>query len=151
MAIYNIVRQQHIKAGIDKVWAFFSDPENLKKITPEYMNFRVTSPPHNGSIYPGQIITYKVSPLAGIPLPWMTEITHVEPFKRFVDEQRHGPYKIWHHQHLFEEKADGVLMTDIVHYQLPMLWLGDIAHWMFIKNQVNGIFDYRETVVDKFF
>lgn len=151
MAIYSIVKRQQINANIEDVWAFFSNPDNLKTITPTYMNFRVTSPPHTGNIYPGQIITYKVSPLLGISLPWMTEISHVEPMKRFVDEQRRGPYKIWHHQHIFESNTNGVLMTDIVHYQLPMYWLGDIAHSIFIKKQVNSIFDYRKKVVDDIF
>ncbi len=151
MSVYTLKRTQYIKAELPEVWAFFSNPDKLAEITPRYMNFKVTSEPHNGSIYPGQIITYTVSPILGIPLSWMTEITHVEPMRRFVDEQRQGPYRIWHHQHLFEEVEDGVLMTDIVHYQLPLSILGDLAHMLHIKRQVNSIFDYRESVIEQIF
>src|SRR5690606_10614316 len=138
-------------ASLADVWNFFSNHDNLSKITPGYMNFRVTSAPHDGAIYPGQVITYKVSPLAGIPLSWMTEITHVQPMQLFVDEQRHGPYKLWHHQHLFRETNECVIMTDIVHYKLPFYWLGDIAHFLYIKKQVNSIFAYRKTIIENFF
>lgn len=148
MGIYHLKRQQKINAGIDEVWDFFSNPANLAKITPPYMNFRVTSDPED-KIYPGQIITYKVSPLLNIAMTWVTEITHVQKGEFFVDEQRVGPYKIWHHQHLFEETNDGTLMTDIVHYKPPMGFLGNIANAIFIKRQLNDIFRYRKEVVDK--
>lgn len=151
MSIHHLHRQQQLKADIDTVWAFFSNPRNLAKITPEYMNFRVTSPPYEGEIYPGQIITYKVSPVAGIPMSWMTEITHVQPKTLFVDEQRHGPYRIWHHEHKFETNEQGVLITDLVHYQLPMLFVGDIAHSLFVKKQLNNIFAYRQKVISDIF
>lgn len=151
MGIYTIKKEQLVNASIDDVWSFFSDPNNLSKITPEHMGFEVTSEPYEGEIYPGQIITYKVSPVLNIKMFWMTEITHVVPKKIFVDEQRKGPYKIWHHQHLFEETNDGVKMTDIVHYQPPMWILGNIANNIFIRNQLNNIFDYRKKVVDTLF
>ena len=136
---------------MENVWGFFSNPANLRVITPSYMNFRVTSPHEGKSIYAGQIITYKVSPLLGIPLFWMTEITQVAHQRYFIDEQRRGPYRMWHHQHHFEQKDNGVLMTDIVHYQLPMLWAGDIAHLLFIKQQLRNIFDYRYTKIEDIF
>ena len=151
MAIYKLVRTQHIHAPLADVWNFFSNPANLAKITPGYMNFRVTSEPHTGSIYAGQVITYKVSPIAGIPLSWMTEITHVEPMRMFVDEQRHGPYKMWRHQHFFEEQGDTVLMTDVVHYKLPLGFLGNAAHTLFVKKQLNDIFSFRRKVIDEAF
>lgn len=151
MSIYRLERKQVINASLPDVWHFFSQAGNLMDITPAYMNFVVTSPPHQGDVYPGQVITYKVSPLLGIPLSWMTEITHVEPLRMFVDEQRYGPYKLWHHQHLFEETPDGVLMTDIVHYQLPLWVLGNIAHTLFVKKQLNTIFDFRKEAVNKRF
>jgi ligand-binding SRPBCC domain-containing protein len=102
-------------------------------------------------MYPGQIIEYTVKPVLGIPLYWMTEITHVEPEKYFVDEQRFGPYTMWHHQHHFKAVDGGVEMTDIVHYKLPLWILGDIAHAIFVKKQLQQIFDYRFTAADKFF
>src|ERR1044072_8072318 len=89
-------------------------------------------------IYPGQIITYKVSPVLGIPLFWMTEITHVVPGKLFVDEQRRGPYRLWHHQHHFEAVTGGVLMTDIIHYELPLGWLGELVRILVVRRQLDG-------------
>jgi hypothetical protein len=101
-------------------------------------------------MYAGQIIEYTVKPLLGIPLYWMTEITHVQEGAYFVDEQRFGPYIMWHHQHHFKEVTGGVMMTDIVHYKIPLGFLGDIAHWLFVKKQLQGIFDFRfKAVIDK--
>jgi ligand-binding SRPBCC domain-containing protein len=102
-------------------------------------------------MYPGQVITYKVKPLLGIPLFWMTEITHVLPGKFFVDEQRFGPYSLWHHQHHFEAVEGGVMMTDIVHYKAPFGFLGDIAVSLFIKKQLNEIFEFRKKKVTELF
>jgi ligand-binding SRPBCC domain-containing protein len=102
-------------------------------------------------MYAGQIIEYKVSPILGIPLYWMTEITHVEQHKFFVDEQRFGPYSMWHHQHHFREVPGGVEMTDIVHYKMPFWFLGDIANTLFVKKQLNDIFNYRFKAVEKIF
>lgn len=115
------------------------------------MNFTITSDPHNGDIYPGQVITYRLTPVLGIPMSWMTEITHVVPQKMFVDEQRKGPYRIWHHEHHFQPSGTGILMTDIVHYQLPLGPLGNVAHALFVKKQLNSIFDFRRTVIEKKF
>lgn len=147
MSIYNLIRKQHINAPLPEVWEFFSHPDNLRDLTPAYMNFKVTSEPYTGSIYAGQIITYTVAPIMGIPLAWMTEITHVQPGRLFVDEQRHGPYKLWHHQHHFEPTDNGVLMTDIVHYQLPLWILGDMAQSIFVARQLNSIFDFRKNAI----
>ncbi len=102
-------------------------------------------------MYPGQIIEYKVKPILGIPLYWMTEITHVEEGKFFVDEQRFGPYTLWHHQHHFREIPEGIEMIDIVHYKLPLWILGDIANVLFVRKQLNGIFDHRFAAVEKRF
>lgn len=151
MGIFKIKREQHIKASLSEVWDFFSNPNNLAKITPDYMGFKVTSEAYAGEIYPGQIITYKVSPLFNIKMFWMTEITHVIPKNMFVDEQRKGPYKIWHHEHLFEENESGTMMTDIVHYEPPMLFLGNIANSLFINRQLNDIFNYRSKATEAIF
>jgi ligand-binding SRPBCC domain-containing protein len=150
MSVHTLVRKQLIQADIDSIWQFFSSPDNLAAITPTYMNFRITSEKEYG-IYPGQIITYKVSPLLSIPLSWMTEITHVVDKRMFVDEQRVGPYSLWHHKHLFEQTPEGILMTDIVHYQLPLYFIGDIIHYLFIKQQLHNIFDYRHEKVKEIF
>jgi ligand-binding SRPBCC domain-containing protein len=152
MPVYKIVEELKLNATLDEVWAFFSHANNLQRITPKHMNFRVTSGDLPDEIYPGMIITYKVSPLLGIPLFWMTEITHVVPGKHFVDEQRRGPYKMWHHEHHFREASDGsVIMKDIVHYQLPMGFLGSIAHWLFVRKQLTDIFEYRKGQVKELF
>ena len=104
MAFYQLVAEQEINASIDEVWDFISSPENLKRITPPYMGFDITSNQIQKKMHPGMIITYKVSPLLGMKMNWMTEITHVEDKKFFVDEQRMGPYVMWHHQHHIEER-----------------------------------------------
>lgn len=151
MKVFKLQKQQLIKAPIEQVWDFFSSPANLEQITPASMKFRITSGDLPKQTYPGQIITYKVAPLLGIPLFWMTEITHVQQHELFVDEQRVGPYKIWHHEHHFVQQANGTLMTDIVHYALPLSFLGRLAHSLFIKKQLQDIFDYRYQVVHKVF
>ena len=148
---YSLKTKQFIKCTPQKAWDFFSNPANLQKITPQQLGFKIISLHHGDKMYPGQIIEYKVSPVFGIPLYWMTEITHVEEGKMFVDEQRFGPYSLWHHQHHFKEVEGGVEMTDIVHYKLPLGILGDIAHVLFVKKQLEGIFSYRYEVVEQLF
>lgn len=151
MAFYQFTRTQKLPVSINEIWDFISSPINLKDITPEHMGFDVTSKNGFDKMYPGMIITYKVSPLFGIKLNWVTEITHVKDFEFFVDEQRIGPYKLWHHQHQIEPIDGGILMTDIVTYQPPFGFLGAIANAMIIKSQLRSIFDYREIVLEKRF
>lgn len=114
------------------------------------MGFNITSG-KTKSMYPGMIISYKVSPMLGIKMTWVTEITHIKDKEYFVDEQRIGPYKVWHHEHHLKENKDGVMMTDIVTYQPPMGFLGNIANSLFIKKQLKEIFDYRKKAVDEYF
>lgn len=151
MAVYRLSRVQEINASLQEVWNFFSNPVNLKAITPGYMNFIITSAELPAQIYTGQLITYKVSPLLGIPLNWETEITDVEPLKLFVDNQRKGPYKLWRHTHLFEQKGDKVLMTDIVEYELPMGFIGTLGHRLWVKAQLQRILDFRFNKVEQLF
>lgn len=152
MAVYTLKRIQHLPIPVEKAWDYFSTPSNLKEITPSYMGFQVTSDPDfSQRMYAGQIITYFVRPLFRIPLFWMTEITHVEPGKFFVDEQRVGPYTIWHHQHHFKAVAGGVEMTDLVHYKIPLGWLGDLANLLFVRRQLEGIFEYRRKKLEEAF
>lgn len=147
--VYSLKTVQQLPISLDEAWDFFSSPANLQKITPEKMGFQIVSKHHGSKLYAGQIIEYTVKPVLGIPLYWMTEITQVLDKKYFIDEQRFGPYELWHHQHHFEENAQGVLMTDIVHYKLPFWFLGDIANSLFVKAQLNGIFDYRVKKVEE--
>jgi len=145
MSVYTSKSVQRLPISPESAWDFFSNPMNLKAITPAKMGFHVTSDTDFSSrkMYAGQVITYTVTPILGIPLFWMTEITHVQEGQFFVDEQRVGPYALWHHQHHFKAIPGGVEMTDLVHYRLPLGWLGDFANWLFVRNQLKGIFDFR--------
>lgn len=148
----SLKRTQHLPITLQQAWDFFSSPNNLKEITPDHMGFLVHTPAEQlEKMYAGQLISYTVKPILGIPIKWTTEITHVEEGKYFVDEQRFGPYKLWHHQHHFEEVNDGVLMTDLVHYMLPLGPLGWIARKLFVKKQLDDIFDYRVEAVNRIF
>ncbi|MCS7035897.1 MAG: SRPBCC family protein [Saprospiraceae bacterium] len=152
MGVYSLERVQRLPISIEEAWDFFSSPLNLRDITPPYMQFQVLSDPRwVGRMYPGQIITYTVRPVLGIPLFWMTEITHVREGEFFVDEQRIGPYALWHHQHHFRPIEGGVEMTDLVHYRLPLGPLGALAHALFVRRQLEEIFDYRYQVLEKRF
>lgn len=150
MKIYTLTKTQFVPTDMKTCWDFFSQPKNLQTITPPYMGFKIL---HGAAktMYPGQIIEYKVSPVLNIPMQWVTEIKHVIPNELFVDNQMIGPYKLWHHKHFFEEKENGILMTDIVHYALPFGLLGRIAHALFVKNQLEEIFRYREKKVKEIF
>lgn len=144
---YKLYRKTVLPVSIEEAWEFFSSPQNLKKITPPFLGFEVTSQNPN-NMYPGMIITYIVKPVLGIPLKWMTEITQVREHEFFIDEQRVGPFKLWHHQHLFKSTDNGVVMEDIIHYILPLSILGRIAHSLFVKKKLNQIFNYRSEVTD---
>lgn len=152
MAVYSLKRTQRLPISVAEAWDFFSSPANLQKITPTYLGFKITSDPSFlGKMYAGQVITYTVQPVLGIPLFWMTEITHVQHEQFFVDEQRFGPYSLWHHQHHFKAIPGGVEMTDLVHYKLPLGPLGWLAYHLFVRRQVEGIFDYRYRVLEERF
>jgi len=127
---------------IEEAWEFFSNPANLSRITPKNMNFLVTSKLPE-KVYPGLIITYKVSPLFNISMNWVTEISQVQEPTYFVDEQRSGPYSIWHHEHHFEPVENGVMMTDKLFYKVPFGLFGKLLDSIFINRQVLGIFKYR--------
>jgi ligand-binding SRPBCC domain-containing protein len=151
MAYYQFRKTQFVSAAIKEVWDFISSPEHLKVITPEYMGFEITSNDLPEKMYPGMIIGYTVKPLLGIKMIWVTEITHIEEKKYFIDEQRIGPYSMWHHQHFIEPSGEGVLMTDIVTYLPPLGFLGAFANKLFIRKQLCNIFNYRNEIIDKHF
>lgn len=150
MATYTLQRTQRLPITMEQAWDFFSDPKNLQEITPDYMGFQIRSGVER-RMYPGQIIEYTVKPVLGIPLYWMTEITQVKKYEFFIDEQRVGPYNMWHHQHFFRAIEGGIEMEDIVHYRLPLGPLGSIAHGLFVKRQLQGIFDYRVKILEEKF
>lgn len=152
MKPYHLNFSQQLPISLTAAWDFFSSPLNLAKITPGDMAFEVTSDPKQlEKMYPGMIITYKVSPIAGIKLNWMTEITQVKPQEYFIDEQRFGPYQFWHHQHHFKAIEGGVEMNDILTYGLPMGIFGKIANHIYVANKLQHIFSYRRKKVIELF
>lgn len=151
MGFYQFRKDQFIKASVEEIWEFISSPTNLKRITPPEMGFDIRTPHLPDKIYKGMIIKYRVRPLWGIATSWVTEITQVKDGHYFVDEQRVGPYKIWHHQHFIIPHKDGVLMTDIVSYQPPLGIFGAVANTLVIKRKLNEIFDYRRQVLEEIF
>ena len=149
--VYSLHTVQNLPISLDQAWDFFSSPANLAKITPQHMGFNIISKHHGEKMYAGQIITYILKPMLGIPVKWMTEISHVKEGEYFIDEQRFGPYKLWHHRHSFKKTATGVEMHDEVNYVLPFGILGSIANKLFIRKRVEEIFTYRTKVVEKMF
>ncbi len=151
MPLYQLIKEQKVPCSIDEIWDFISSPANLKEITPDYMGFDIMSEDLPDKMYPGMIIAYKVSPLLGIKTTWVTEITQVRDLEFFVDEQRVGPYSIWHHQHHISPIPGGVLMRDIVSYKPPLGILGAIANQLIIKGKLQEIFGYRIKAIEKRF
>ncbi|PTQ92889.1 ligand-binding SRPBCC domain-containing protein [Mucilaginibacter yixingensis] len=152
MKTYLLTWQQDIPISVAEAWEFFRSPLNLAKITPDNVKFKVTSPyTAHTQMYPGMIITYKISPFLGVEMDWMTEITHVQDQQYFVDEQRFGPYALWHHQHHFEAIPGGTRMRDILNYAIPYGPIGRLANNLFVEKQIRQIFEFREEAIRKMF
>ena len=148
MKLHRINRRQLIPISINKAWDFFSNPLNLSKITPPWLNFKVVSGiPQN--MHSGMIITYRITPIAYIQTLWVSEITHVNTPTFFVDEQRIGPFRFWHHQHLFKEVGRDVEIQDIVHYAMPLWPVGEIVHSISVGKKVEAIFDFRSKALKR--
>jgi ligand-binding SRPBCC domain-containing protein len=147
---YTLHRQQFIPATIERVWDYFATPYNLNEMTPPDMAFEFIQG-GDEPMYAGQIIAYKVMIVPGVRVRWLTQITHVEPGKRFIDEQRLGPYRLWIHEHRFEPQPNGVKMTDQVTYALPFGPLGDLTHALYVRHRLAYIFDYRREKVNALF
>lgn len=143
MKIYTLHKKQKLPISLAEAWLFLSNPKNLKEITPSYMGFDIISGAEK-KMYPGQIIQYKVTPILGIPTKWVTEISHVVDNHYFVDEQRFGPYSLWHHKHFLKEIKGGIEMEDIIDYKLPMGILGQLVHPILVKPKLEEIFNYRQ-------
>lgn len=150
MKIYKLKREQELPVTIDEAWDFFSNPRNLQLITPPWLGFDIKSDLPE-KMYPGMMVTYTVTPFMNIRVNWVTEITHVLKPNLFVDEQRIGPYRMWHHEHLFREIEKGVEVTDLVHYALPLGPLGRVAHELIVKRQLDEIFEFRRQFLKKRF
>lgn len=152
MAVHTLHTKQIIRAGMEEAWAFFSNPRNLARITPPELGFEVLTPDLPPQVYAGMMIAYRVRPLFGIPMTWLSEITLVEAGVRFIDEQRVGPYAVWHHEHVFHDLGDGrVELEDRATYVLPLAPLGDLAHALLVKPQLDRIFAHREKAVRELF
>jgi ligand-binding SRPBCC domain-containing protein len=150
MKIFKIHTKQKLPITIEEGWGFLSNPKNLSCITPNYMKFKITDCDLK-PVYQGQIIQYTVRPLLNIPLKWVTEITHVVNENYFVDEQRFGPYSLWHHKHFLREIDGGIEMEDIIHYKIPLGFIGEFLNFLFIKNQLKEIFEYRKNKLIEIF
>jgi len=151
MKLYKIATVQYVNASVEDCWDFFSSPKNLQTITLDNMNFEIKDFDEK-RMYHGQIITYTLRPLLGIKISWVTEITAFKENHYFIDVQRFGPYKLWHHKHFFERTSDGgTKMTDIVHYALPLGILGRIMNRLVVKNKLKTIFDFRYNKIEELF
>lgn len=150
MKIHTLKTKQNLPITLDEAWEFLTNPRNLKTITPDYMGFNILSGADR-PMYPGQVIQYTVTPLMSIKTKWVTEITHVKDKEYFVDEQRFGPYALWHHKHFIRELPGGVEMEDIIDYKLPMGFLGQMVHPFLVKPKLNKIFEYRKNKLNDLF
>ncbi|RCW91282.1 SRPBCC family protein [Winogradskyella arenosi] len=150
MKIYTLHKKQKLPITMDQAWDFLSDPANLKIITPDYMGFHILSGADR-PMFPGQIIQYIVTPVLGIKTKWVTEITHIKDHQYFVDEQRFGPYALWHHKHFIREIDGGVEMEDLIDYKLPLGVLGQLAHPILVQPKLNEIFEYRTQKLEALF
>ncbi len=150
--MHELTRTQRLPISLEAAWDFFSSPKNLQKITPEGMGFTITTDLADlEKMYPGQIIGYIVRPVLGIPMGWVTEITHVREGEFFVDEQRFGPYAFWHHKHFFRAVPGGVEMRDVIHYKVPLGPLGRLANFIFVRKKLETIFDFRFQKLEEVF
>ena len=150
MKIYTLHKKQNLPITVEQAWEFLSSPKNLKTITPDYMGFNILSGADR-PMFPGQIIQYIVTPVLGIKTKWVTEITHVKDKEYFVDEQRFGPYALWHHKHFIKAIDGGVEMEDIIDYKAPMGILGQLVHPILVKPKLEEIFNYRTTKLEELF
>lgn len=150
MKLYRLRTVQFLPIPIEEAWTFFSNPANLGRITPPWMRFEITSPlPER--VYAGLIVTYRIRPVLGFPVDWITEITQVRTPHFFVDEQRFGPYRFWHHEHHFRETDGGVEVEDLVLYAMPYGWLGTLIQRLVVARRLEEIFDYRRRTLETLF
>ncbi len=150
MKLYKLEDKTLINTSMEHCWDFFSNPKNLPIITPEYLSFNIKNElPER--MYEGLIIEYTVNPIMKVPLTWISEITFMKKPFYFVDEQRFGPYKFWHHQHYFENSSNGIIMKDIVYYSLHFSFIGKLVHSLIVRKKLEHIFQYRKNIIDNLF
>ncbi len=145
LRVHRLERRQRLSRPADEVFAFFARAHNLEEITPSWLHFQVhgTQP---GEMGEGTLIHYRLR-LHGVPLRWTSRIEEWDPGRSFVDRQVHGPYRLWHHRHTFAGDGDGTVVADEVHYALPLGRLGELVHPLFVKPDLERIFDYRHAAV----
>jgi ligand-binding SRPBCC domain-containing protein len=139
-------QEQFLPITLDEAWQFFATPKNLNEVTPDNMVFEIISDLPD-TMYEGMLINYRLRPMLNIPMNCCTEITHIQEKAYFVDEQRHGPYKMWHHEHHFKAVTGGVLMTDILQYEIGKSVFGWLAGKLFVNKKVKTIFEYRQNAL----
>lgn len=150
MKVHSLEQEQWLPISLEEAWEFFSSPRNLDEITPPELGFKIESLPSE-DMYEGEIITYKVKLLPGVWIPWVTEIKSVREEESFIDEQRSGPYRFWHHRHHFESKDGGTLMKDLVHYSVGRWIVGELAHAVYVRKKLERIFEFRRLVLEERF
>jgi ligand-binding SRPBCC domain-containing protein len=150
MKLYTLRKTQKLPITLDKAWEFLCNPANLSKLTPSEMNMTIISGADR-PMYAGQILQYSVTPLAGIKTKWVSEITHFENKKYFVDLQLYGPYALWHHKHFIHEIKGGVEMEDIIDYKVPLGILGQLMHPILVKPKLEQVFKYRREQLEALF
>lgn len=150
MKIFCLNVQQMLPISVDTAWDFLSHPRNLREITPPSLDFRIIGDPPT-EMYEGLMIEYSVRPLPFMRARWLSEITHLQPPFYFVDEQRVGPYALWHHEHRIEKCADGVIMHDAVTYGLKQPLIDGMLNRFIVHPQILSIFEYRRTKLDELF
>jgi len=148
--IHRLYSQQIVPASLDEVWTYFSTPQNLNEMTPNDMKFDIVQG-GEGKMFQGQIIEYRVQFMPFVKSLWLTEITHVKEGSYFVDEQRIGPYRLWHHEHSFEEVEGGTQIVDRVTYVMPFGFIGEIVHAVWVGGRLKGIFAFRKNKVKELF
>ena len=146
MKVHCLEREQTLPVSLSEAWEFFSDSNNLDAMTPPDLGFETSSGNHE-LMFQGQIIVHRIQLAPLVSTNWVTEITHVKDREYFIDEQRSGPYRFWHHLHRFEECEQGTKMLDRVHYALPFYPFGDIALPL-VRSKLNHIFDFRKTTLE---
>ncbi|MDA7881060.1 SRPBCC family protein [Akkermansiaceae bacterium] len=150
MKVHLLEQEQWLPVSVEEAWEFFSSPRNLDEITPSDLGFKIESLPSE-KMYEGEIITYKVKLLPGVWMPWVTEIKAVTEGESFIDEQRSGPYRFWHHRHYLEPKDGGTLMRDLVHYSVGKWIIGEMAHRLYVRKKLERIFSFRRRILEERF
>ena len=146
MHCYRLIREQWIPRPLDEAFAFFARPQNLEEITPPFLQFHILRAANE--LHAGSLIDYRLR-VHGIPMSWTSEITVWEPPHRFADTQVRGPYALWRHVHEFASEGTGTRIIDDVQYALPFGFIGEIAHALMVRRDVERIFDYRRKKLEQ--